>query len=620
MFGELSALLAKPIMTTDTKGSPGESPGDDDFRMPEIALNSLDDAVLVCNLDSPYTITFANAALARIRGARRRVTNAPFPRSHSPFPGHTEGGPSFVRLFVAPPEKKTWEAVMAEIRGAGRSVMCRLLLRPGDRADPNPVPVDVRMTPVHRPDGQIMQFIAVLRDIRPLLYAEKERADIARNLDCVIAELSTRALHDNMTGLPNRFYFRQKIEGIIVDADRKRKRIGFIVTDLDNFKEVNDTLGHAAGDALLLRVVEAFRRLLRPGEFIVRWGGDEFLWVVPGLEDEAALMARFPELIAAVAAEGRPDPSISGVTASIGHAVYPDDGGSVDDLVSLADYAMYRVKGSGKNGWYKFREIGEGKGRFVPPVAIFRKIAGAVDAGGVCARYTPVRDLVTGGIAALGCRLQWVDAELGEILPEEFIPYVERKGMLNTFVYAMLDRALEELAPMMRERPELRVICDLSLPLLMDPTLESRLVAVCARRRVKPGSLTLRITERKPFLDRPGCRARLDRLKTAGFRFSLAHYASGAMSADTFLRFPFDELQVDGMVVREVANPRGLWILNGVSELSRHIGAEVVLSGIDDGELLKRVVELGFRYGKGKSLGQDLTLSELDPPPPLPGR
>lgn len=583
-------------------------PLNDDSRLPEIALNSLDDAVLICGIESPHPVVFSNSALSRIRGLRRRFTQSPFPGSgsSSPFPGPVSG-PSFTRLFAGPPEGHTWDAVFAELKASSNPVLYRLMLRPGDRSETRPIPVEARLTGVTDADGRKTRFIAVLHDLRARLYAEKERKEIEKNLDCVIAELSNRALHDSLTGLPNRFYFMQKIRSTLDAADKAGHKVGVALIDLNDFKQVNDTLGHAAGDALLVRIVEGLGKLLRPGEYLVRWGGDEFLWVFPRLADHAELTGRFAEFLSVIAEQGRVEKQAFGVTGSIGHAIYPDDGRVVEDLILLADHEMYLAKDSGKN---LPDAAGPVRTPGVAPSVILRRILSAVDESSIGAVYAPVVELATGRVRAFACAPLWRDAVLGEVCAETFMPYAERSRLIVPLGYALMEVAMRELGEALRARSDLRIGFSLGRSQLLDASFGERLRELCLRHGVPFSSVTLKVSERKPFLNRDDCRLRIESMIADGFRFGLDKFGSGLMSMDAFIRLRIAQLDIDTTLVLNDGNPRRDWLLGCIVNIASEQAIDLVACGIDTEDRARLMSRRGVALGRGPLYGESLRADE----------
>ncbi|WP_084442344.1 EAL domain-containing protein [Termitidicoccus mucosus] len=424
----------------------------------------------------------------------------------------------------------------------------------------------------------------------------------------LLAGMVHKALHDRLTDLPNRFFFDEEIVQNLKDARKSGARIALVLIDLDNFKELNDAYGHKAGDLLLRQLVDRLRPLIPPPEYLVRWGGDEFLWVVPGLESEEKLVARFSDILQAIHVVGRENPLAIELTASIGHAIYPDHSRSLDRLLQLADYAMYQVKNSGKNNFFTGQHdspgpVGGGtrrilKNRAIPSV-LFDRLNASLKTENITFVYQPVRDMDSGAIHSLECLLRWHDEKLGEVLPLEFIPYAERNGLIIPIGYSLMEKAVARLREWKQRQPGLRLSINLSLPQLLDYQLYPTLARLCREHHIAHDDIIFEITERQSFLERPVCQEKLKFLRRHDFHLALDDFGIGWSNFESLYKLPFDFIKIDKTIVQSAHTPKGNRVMNAIVQLCRALGMSPVAEGIETGFSDQVVHELGVSLRQG---------------------
>ncbi|AHF92334.1 diguanylate cyclase [Opitutaceae bacterium TAV5] len=446
----------------------------------------------------------------------------------------------------------------------------------------------------------------------------------------LLAGMVRKALHDRLTDLPNRFFFDQEISQNLKDARKAGTRIAIVLIDLDNFKELNDAYGHKTGDLLLRQLVDRLRPLIPAPEYLVRWGGDEFLWVIPGLKSEKALVARFADILQAVHAVGRENPRAMELTASIGHAIYPDHSRSLDRLLQLADYAMYQVKNSGKNNYFTGPHHAPGaspagtrrilQNRAIPSV-LFNRLNASLKTENITIVYQPVRDMVAGSVHSLECLLRWHDEKLGEVLPSEFIPYAERNGLIIPIGYTLMEQAIARLREWKRHQPDLRLSINLSLPQLLDHQLYPTLSRLCAAHGIAHDDIIFEITERQSFLERPVCQEKLKFLRRRNFHLALDDFGVGWSNFESLYKLPFQSIKIDKAIVQNAHVPKGNRVMKAIVQLCHGLGMEAVAEGIETEITAQAVRDLdvtlcqGFLYSPPVNDTAIPSLLRSRPPP-----
>ncbi len=442
----------------------------------------------------------------------------------------------------------------------------------------------------------------------------------------LLAGMVHKALHDQLTDLPNRFFFDEEIVQNLKDARKTGTRIALVLIDIDNFKELNDAYGHKTGDLLLRQIVDRIRPLIPPPEYLVRWGGDEFLWIVPGVKSEKKLVARFADILQAIHAAGRESTIAIELTASIGHAIYPDHSRSLDRLLQLADYAMYQVKNSGKNNYFTGSHNPFGasdndrhirKNRTIPSV-LFDRLNASLRTENITFVYQPIWNMDSGSVYSLECLLRWHDEKLGEVLPSEFIPYAERKGLIIPIGYSLMEKAIIKLHEWKRQNPALRLSINLSLPQLLDYQLYPTLTRLCREHGIAHDDIIFEITERQSFLERPVCQEKLKFLRRHNFHLALDDFGIGWSNFESLYKLPFDFIKIDKTIVQNAHTPKGNRVMNAIVQLCSALEMRPIAEGIETDISDQIVHDLGVSLRQGFFHGppadENITASLLSKP------
>ncbi|HSD26444.1 MAG TPA: EAL domain-containing protein [Vicinamibacteria bacterium] len=426
------------------------------------------------------------------------------------------------------------------------------------------------------------------------------------------AEEGLRALvyRDPLTGLPNRRLFEDRLAIALAQAHRYRHRLAVIFLDLDRFKQVNDTLGHAAGDALLRAVSERLTESVREGDTVARLAGDEFTLLLPGIqyaEDLSAISLKLVETLR------RPFP-IDGhavrVTASGGISLYPEDGEEAETLLKSADTAMYRAKERGRDNFQLFSTAMAEKA--LERRALEESLRRALDHEEMTLHYQPCLELATGRLVGMEALLRWQRPELGLLEPKDFIALADFTGVMLSVGPWVLETACRQAREWQRRGSRgLRVMVNLSAHELQEAELVVHVEKALAASGLDPDALHLEIPEGYAMRDLDRAVETLRALRSVGVHLSIDGFGAGFSSLAHLRRLPVDALKIDLSFVRgATTDPDDASIVTAVIAVAHSLGLRVVALG----------VETEAQVALLRSLGCDEVQGYLWSPPVPPGR
>jgi diguanylate cyclase (GGDEF)-like protein/PAS domain S-box-containing protein len=438
--------------------------------------------------------------------------------------------------------------------------------------------------------GQPSFAVGMLENITERKLAEdalKRQAELNRH----------QALHDSLTGLPNRVLFRERIEQALLRASRQDEQVAVLLMDLDRFKEVNDALGHHAGDALLMEVGRRLPAVLRASDTVARLGGDEFgmLLLSPGgAEGVVPLVERIhraleePVVVSDLPLE---------IEASVGVAIYPADGLDSETLLRRADVAMYAAKES--NLPYSFFDEAT-HDQDPTRLTLVAELRRALDERELVLHYQPKAVLDGAAITSVEALVRWNHPQRGMLPPDEFIPLAERTGLIRPLTLYVIEEALRQCDAWRQEGLELSVAVNLSARNLLDFEFPARVEELLARWDVGRGRLELEITESTMLADPARTKLILDRLSGMGIRLSIDDFGTGYSSLAYLKRLPVDEIKIDRSFVMNMANDEDdAVIVRSTIDLGRNLGLEVVAEGVETVEAWDRLKALGCTIAQG---------------------
>jgi diguanylate cyclase (GGDEF)-like protein len=421
-----------------------------------------------------------------------------------------------------------------------------------------------------------------------------------------IAELRREAGTDDLTGLPNRRALYGAGDGLAAQPSRPR---ALLLLDLDRFKDVNDSLGHHAGDRLLVEVGARLRARLDGRGILARLGGDEFAVLLddcgrPGAEATAEALAE------ALAAPFVVDGMVLVSTASIGIALYPDDGEDLATLMRKADIAMYKAKASGV-GHHTYG--GSDDAESATRLQTVRELQGAIAAGELVLHYQPKVELATGQVRSVEALVRWQHPTRGLLYPDAFLHLVERGGLMPGLTTAVLARALDQVAAWRSAGCAVAVAVNLSASSLIDEHLPDRVAALLAERGVPPCALQLEVTEGLVMANRRRAHAILVRLRELGVQVSVDDFGTGYSSLSYLRDLPVDEIKLDRTFITPMPDDaRATALVSSTIALAHGLGLRIVAEGVETQETYDVLARLGCDEAQGYLLSRPVPAAQLE--------
>ena len=409
------------------------------------------------------------------------------------------------------------------------------------------------------------------------------------------ADREHQALHDVLTGLPNRLYLYRTLDDVLA---RGAGSLAVAMLDLNRFKEVNDTLGHHAGDQVLVETAMRLRRGLPSSAFLSRLGGDEFAVVLPAVASVKETMEKLQAMEVIFTEPFTLDAMSVRIGASVGFAFAPDHGADRETLLKRADIAMYAakmVRGSAIRGFDPSQEHSSARA-----LELVGELRSAIDADALTVVFQPQADLASGRVIGAEALARWTHPRLGEIGPNEFIPLAEQAGLIDAITDAVLRHSLEACAQWRRDGLRISVAVNLDAQTLLAPGFANRVFSALAISGVPPEDLTLEITERELVHELDEATAVIGSLRRQGVRFSIDDFGTGYSSLSYLKRLPVDELKIDRSFVVDVAHSsQDAAIVKAIADLATGLGLRTVVEGIEDARTWEVVTSLGCHAGQG---------------------
>ena len=421
--------------------------------------------------------------------------------------------------------------------------------------------------------------------------AERERQNRRR-----LAKLAER---DALTGLPNRMYLHNRLPQVLAKVAAGKRLLALIYVDVDNFKNINDSRGHGCGDQLLQVVAKRVRAALATHDLVARMGGDEFVVVASLMPDAASIESLALRLRTAVCAPIAIDGEVLSVTASLGVAVFPNDGTDVKSLLKHADIALYQAKEAGRNCHRYF--CADMDLRFCEHVAIEQALRHAVGTNQIFMEYQPVIELRTGRVASLEALMRWRHPERGSIPPGQFIPVAEKTGLIIELGLQALTQVVGQIRAWLdAEVPIVPIAVNVS-PLQFDRTdFAAEVARVCAQAGVDPRWLRFEITESALMKEPDKLIGTLQTLRSLGSHVLIDDFGTGFSSLSYLDRLPVDTLKIDQVFVRNLdSEGANTPIIDAVLDLAKRLRLTTVAEGVETAEQAQLLRNRGCDYAQG---------------------
>jgi diguanylate cyclase (GGDEF)-like protein/PAS domain S-box-containing protein len=396
------------------------------------------------------------------------------------------------------------------------------------------------------------------------------------------AKIDFMAYHDALTELPNRLLFKDRFEQAMAYADRDNSKVCLLFLDLDNFKTINDSLGHAVGDGLIQQVALRLKSCLRDTDTVGRQGGDEFLVVLPNISDSTSAAPGIVKMMEQLAMPCEIDGQELITSVSVGAAIYPDDGKDFETLMKKADMAMYRAKDAGRNTYRFFDE--QMNVEAIEQLNMRVGLRHAVAREEFVLHYQPQIDLSSGALIGVEALIRWKHPELGLVAPGRFITAAEDSGLIVPIGEWVLGEACRQAVEWQKaDMPDMLMAVNLSAVQFKRGDVEKSVFSALKESGLDPRLLELELTESILIVDTESVLATVKRLKLMGVKLSIDDFGTGYSSLSYLKRFQVDKLKIDQTFVRGLANdPEDAAIVRTIIQMAKSFGLRTIAEGVED--------------------------------------
>jgi diguanylate cyclase (GGDEF)-like protein/PAS domain S-box-containing protein len=538
----------------------------------EVTLNSIGDAVITTN--PMGQISYLNPAAERMTGWPER---------------EAVGLPLSEVLNIVTPNPSPEQQDKPELTS-----QCNLLVR----RDGREIPINNATSPIRDRKGNVVGTVIVCRDISETHQMAERMAHLAQ--------------HDFLTGLPNRSLLNDRITQAIHLAHRQHSPVAVLFIDLDHFKHVNDTLGHAVGDLLLQTVAMRLKSCVRSSDTLCRQGGDEFVMLLAEIEDAEDAAQVAGKMLDGFANPLMVDGHEIELGLSIGISVYPEDGDSADTLMRHADIAMYHAKENGRNNYQFF--TAELNTRAVQRHTLKRNLRRAVERREFALQYQARIDLQTGKLVGAEALLRWHHPEHGLMMPMQFIPVAEESGMIGTIgQWVLREACMQSQAWHQAGLPLLPISVNISPAEFRNKDFIPNLANVLQETALPPHSLELELTESVLLQNAETIAATLHDLKDMGVQLSIDDFGTGYHNLSYLKHFPIDTLKIDQSFVHDVNDDTDdATIVRAIVSMAESLKLRTVAEGVETTEHLAFLQALQCSEGQGYFFGKPVNPKEFE--------
>jgi diguanylate cyclase (GGDEF)-like protein/PAS domain S-box-containing protein len=495
--------------------------------------------------------------------------------------GYSRGelvGQRFERVIAQPERAEMPPPTMAQDAQSLHSTEGRRVMR-GRRRSGESFPVEITTSRLEGAGGSLL--IAAVRNVSEQLLAETERNRLRRERALYASELSRLARKDNLTGLPNRALFHERIESAISSARAGAGRLAVLLLDLDRFKHINESLGQAFGDWLLESVALRLTASVDRSDTVSRQGGDEFLILLSDVRDRDDVAGRASRIMLAVTGTHRIGTLELHVNASMGVAVFPEDGGDSETLIQHADLAMFHAKDAGRNNFQFFLQ--EMNAHAVERQSLESSLRGALERGEFVLHYQPKVDLASGRMIGAEALLRWRHPQMGLVGPERIVPLAEDTGLIVPIGQWVLREACRQAIAWRTAglRP-VPIAVNVSGVELRSKSFLDQVRRVLSETGHDPRSLEVELTESVLMANAGATSEVLQALKAMGLRIAVDDFGTGYSSLSYLARFPIDALKVDQSFVHQIrSGGQGSPIIKAVISMGKDLHHRVIAEGVE---------------------------------------
>jgi diguanylate cyclase (GGDEF)-like protein/PAS domain S-box-containing protein len=544
-------------------------------RIMATVFSNSNEAILIT--DARNRIIAVNAAFERLTGydAEDVISRDPKVLSAGKSPPEL-----YQEMWVALTERGSWQGELWDRRKSGEVF-----------------PKWLSISVVRDATGQVANYIGSFIDISERKASEERVRHLAH--------------HDALTGLPNRFSLHERLAQALGFAVRNRNMLALMMIDLDNFKTINDTLGHQTGDHLLIEVARRLSQAVRTSDIVARLGGDEFVVVLPDIDTPADAAHVAEKILLTVERPYLIDGQSLRTSPSIGICLFPDDADSSDDLMKKADVAMYHAKAQGRANFQFF--TAELQQATLARIAIENDLRAAIEAGQFELFYQPQLDLRTGRISGVEALVRWRHPERGLIPPMEFIPIAEETGLILPLGDWVLREACRQLAAWQAEGiVDVRMSVNLSASQFLDPNLALRIAEILTENAVAAPMLDLEVTESMSMRSPENTVDLMQSLTRQGMSLSIDDFGTGYSSMAYLKLFPIRTLKIDRSFVRDIeTDPNDAQICDVTVLLAHKLGLETVAEGVETQGQLKFLLSVGCERIQGFLISRPIPAQDV---------
>lgn len=415
------------------------------------------------------------------------------------------------------------------------------------------------------------QFLCYILQFEPFVSIELQEENLAQ-----------LAYRDSLTGLANRSLFNQLFDHEISHAERAKLRFAVLFIDLDKFKQVNDTLGHDAGDIVLCKVAQRLEQSLRKSDIVARLGGDEFAVIMNNIKDSDTVARVTEKLLREIKKPIKSGSSVITVSCSIGISIYPDNGLQAEQLIQHADVAMYRAKHQGGNNYYYFSDA---LNKELQDMRLVEKqIVKGLDENEFIPHFQPVINQLTGKVVAIECLARWLHPQRGLIGAMEFIPIALKIGLVQDVLNQVLKQAFSCLGVWHSKfGSTIPMSINITSNQFYQQSTFDLLEDMLAKHELEASAIRLEVTESTLQDSGAGLIAQLKKISLAGFSITLDDFGTGYSSLRFLQQLPVDTLKIDRSFVRNLdSNPHDKIIVKAIIQLAETLGIEAVAEGVEN--------------------------------------
>jgi diguanylate cyclase (GGDEF)-like protein/PAS domain S-box-containing protein len=546
----------------------------------QVTLNSIGDAVL--STDMQGNVTYLNAVAEQMTGwSREEASGKPLTKIFDIIDGSTRQ-----------PSPNPMELAVQRNETVGLTANCILIRRDGCESA-----IEDSAAPIHDRSGAVTGAVIVFHDV-----------SMSRAMTLQMTHL---AQHDILTDLPNRMLLKDRLTQAIAAAHRNRSQGAVLFLDLDQFKHINDSLGHVVGDKLLQSVAARLVTCVRSSDTVSRQGGDEFLVLLSEIKHAADASITARKILTALASPHRIDEHNLNITASIGLSTYPDDGDDADILIKNADTAMYQAKEKGRNNYQFFKK--DMNLRAVNRRSLEGGLREALENGQFVLHYQPKVNLTTGAVSGVEALLRWMHPDRGLILPLEFLPIAEDCGLILPIGRWALREACSQVQDWMHAGlAVVPVAVNVSSLEFRNEGFLENLRAILKDTDVDPCYLELELTETVLMQHVESTASVLGALKSIGIRLAVDDFGTGYSSLSYLKRLPIDSLKIDQSFVQAITSGTDdAPIVRAVITMAKSLKQRVVGEGVETEQQIAFLQAYGCDEGQGYYFSRPTTAPQF---------